>query len=75
MDVKILGVLQDIQSIMQDYVWKSALGTQSGMESINGDQELLELQKEKEEQAKKVSEMEVMESLFTLEEMNQTLRE
>ena len=34
MDAKILGVLQDIWSSLQDYVWKSALGMRSGKEGV-----------------------------------------
>ena len=44
-DVKILGVLQDIWSAMQDYVWKSPPETGSGTESVNRDEELAELEK------------------------------
>jgi len=68
---------QDIQSSLQDYVWKSALGMRSGTESMDGAQELAELEKEKEELAKKVSEMEVekelLDMLFLLDDADQTL--
>ena len=45
------------------------------MESINGDEELVELEREKAEQVKKVLEMEVSDALFTLDEVSQTLWE
>ena len=81
MDVKILATLQDIhiQSVMQDYVWKSESDAWSNMWSSDGDQELADLEWEKEEQEKKASEMDVentlLEELFPLEDLNQTLRE
>jgi len=79
MDLKILGVLQDIQSVMQDFVWKSESDAWSAMQSIDGDQELVDLLWEKEEQEKKVSEMDVentlLGELFPPEDLNQTLRE
>jgi len=74
-DVKILGVLQDIQSAMWYYMWKSPLETGSGTESVNGDGKLAELEKEKAEQAKKVLEMEVLDALFTMNEVSQMLQE
>jgi hypothetical protein len=49
MDLKILGVLQDIWSVMWDYVWKSESDAQSNTQSIDRDQELAELEREKEE--------------------------
>jgi len=64
---------------IQDLVWKSGLDTQSTTESVNVSQELVELEKENEEQAKKVSEIEVenflSEPMFFLDESNQTLWE
>ena len=67
MDLKILGVLQDIWSVMQDFVWKSKSDAWSAMESVDGDQE------------KKVSEMDVENTLwgelFPPEDLNQMLRE
>ena len=79
MDLKILGVLQDIQSVMQDFVWKSELDAQSTTQSIDGDQELADLLQEKEEQEKKTLEMDVENTLsgelFPPEDLNQTLRE
>ena len=79
MDVKILGVLQDIWSAMRDYVWKSESDAQSNMWSIDGGQELVELEWEEEEVEKKPSEMDVentlSEELFPSEDLNQMLRE
>ena len=45
------------------------------MESVDGDQELSELEKEKAKQAKKPLEMEVSDTLFTLDEVSQMLQE
>ena len=75
MDSKILGILQEIQSTMQDYMWKSTLGMRSRMESMDRDEELVGLEKEKEVLAKKVLEMEVSDTLFALDEVGQTLWE
>ena len=76
-DVKILGALLDILSVMRDYMWKVELDTQSNMRSVDGDQELAEL--EQEEQEKKASEMDMenvlSEELFPAEDLNQMLRE
>ena len=47
----------------------------SGTESVNGDEELAELEKEKEELATKVLELEVLDALFTLDEVSQMLWE
>ena len=41
--------LMDILRTMQDLVWKSAPETRSGMESVDGNEELSELVKEKED--------------------------
>jgi len=73
-DVACYWVLTDIWRSMQDLVWKSALETRSGTESMEGSQELLELLKEKEESTKKVSEMEVLGVLFLLDEVDQILQ-
>ena len=77
MDVKIHGVFLDIQSAIRDYEWKAESDTRSDTRSVDGDQELAEL--EQEEQEKKVSEMDVenvlSEELFPAEDLNQTLRE
>ena len=77
MDVKIHGVLLNIQSVMRDYVWKVESDARSDMRSVDGDQELVEL--EQEEQEKKALEMDVenvlSEELFPAEDLNQMLRE
>ena len=77
MDVKIHGVLLDIRSTMRDFMWKVESDAQSNTRSMDGDQELAEL--EQEEQEKKASEMDVenalSEELFPAEDLNETLRE
>ena len=77
MDVKILGALLDIWSAMQDYKWKAESDAQSNTRSVDGDQELAEL--EQEEQEKKASEMDVenalSEELFPAEDLTEMLRE
>jgi len=77
MDVKIHGVLLDIRSAMRDYVWKAESDAWSNTRSVDGDQELAEL--EQEEQEKKALEMDVenalSEELFLVEDLNETLRE
>ena len=58
-------------------MWKAESDAQSNTRSVDGDQELAEL--EKEEQEKKASEMDVENTLsgelFPLEDLNETLRE
>jgi len=62
---------------MWDYVWKVELDAHSNTRSMDGDQELVEL--EQEEQEKKTLEMDMenvlSEELFPAEDLNQTLRE
>ena len=72
-DVACYWVLMDIWRSIQDLVWKSTPEKRSGMESIDGSQELLGLLKEKEVSAKKVSEKEVWDVLFLLGD-DQTLQ-
>ena len=78
-DVKILGVLLDIWSVMWDYVWKAELDAWSNTRSVDGDQELVGLEREQEEVEKKASEMDVenalLEEFFPPEDLNETLRE
>jgi len=74
MDVKVLGVLQDIQSSMWDFMWKSREESQS----FNRDVNLSELCREQ-ELAKKALEMEMekgkgLDLLFLLDELDQMLR-
>ena len=74
---KILRALLDIWSAMRDYMWKAESDIRSNMRSVDGDQELAEL--EQEEQEKKTLEMDMenvlSEELFPAEDLNQTLRE
>ena len=60
-------------------MWKAELDAWSNARSVDGDQELAELEREQEEAEKKVSEMDMenalLEELFPAEDLNQTLRE
>jgi len=49
MDVKIHRVLLDIWSMMCDFMWKAELDAWSNMRSVDGDQELVELEQEEQE--------------------------
>ena len=75
--MKIQRVLLDIRSMMWDFMWKVESDARSNTRSVDGDQELAEL--EQEEQEKKALEMDVenvlSEELFPAEDLNQTLRE
>ena len=51
-NVKILGVLHDIRSVMWDYMWKAELDAWSNTRSVDGDQELAGLEREQEEAEK-----------------------
>ena len=45
-NMKILGVLLDIQSMMWDYMWKVESDAWSNTGSVDGDQELVGLERE-----------------------------
>ena len=58
MDRACYWVLMDIWRSMQYLVWKSAPETRSRMESMDGDKEVLDLEKEKEDFQRKLLELE-----------------